>query len=196
MICYTGPSDLRLGEIQTRSKCPFSSGLSSTSGPEGPEVLSPEISHVSKSGVWSMGVRWTNGRMARFLVEFCMSFGKIANHWISISFEWRVIVSETSQPLIFNGTLLKHWFAMLWWSYGRGVGGILYTVTYLLYTIEKGNLSSLGKHSLGRSEIPQGAFPGSIFLVRSIHLRWAMEQKMENDYIREKKKKWSRRLSL
>lgn len=64
----------------------------------------------------------------------------------------------------------------------------VFCVQLLTFSVEMGNINSLGKHSLERSEITQGAFPGSLFLVRSICLRWAMEQKMENDYTRENKK--------
>lgn len=56
-----------------------------------------------------------------------------------------------------------------------------------IFSVEMGNLSSLGKHSLGRSEITQDAFLGRLFLMRSILLKWAMEQKMENNYTKEKK---------
>lgn len=62
-------------------------------------------------------------------------------------------------------------------------------ILLLTFSIEKGNFSSLGKHSLGRSEITQGAFLGSVFLVRCIHSRWPMEQKMENDNTKEKKER-------
>lgn len=47
----------------------------------------------------------------------------------------------------------------------------VFYIHLLIFSVEKGNLSSLGKHSLGRSEITQDAFLGSLFLVRSICLR-------------------------
>lgn len=66
----------------------------------------------------------------------------------------------------------------------------IFCIQLLPFCVGNGNLSSLGKNIVCQgAEITQGTFSGGLFLMRSICLRWAMEQIMENGCPKEDRKK-------